>query len=528
MIINVNTSFYGIRLPFNENFNAKIRKLPGAFFNRKMKYWQFPRELLSPVLEIAESCKFSVKKPNSIVVAGQKQIESKLFAFQKAAVDKIIQNNGGLLSFEMGLGKTPTSIVAIESVLSLKDNILVVCPANVRIQWAQQWRKWGKNRPTHIISKGKDYAFLDKDKEGSLIICSYGLLSSELESFTFGAIISDESQEIKNIKAKRTKEMLSLSSNNKNALKLALTGTPINEPKDFWSQLDFIYPKRYGSFWDFARRYCNMYDNGYGMTIEGVNEENRTEFAQRIETISMRVTRSDLPPGTIPPMTVSIEHIIPSLDNDVSMEKSFRSHENILDSAVLLCGYKKVDATQTKIDSLLKEDKEAPICILTYHIETAKVLAKVLNTKHICGETPIASRQEIAEEIINQDSAPRILVCTMKSIGVGVDYLTPFTRVVFAELYWSPIVMTQVVGRFSRLSSLSGVDLYFLVLQGTIDELISTTLKRKIENLNAVMQTTDAEKAIASTFSIDTKEEPEFLAELTKIASAYERTEYDD
>ena len=527
-ITYVNTSFFGIKIPYNEHFNKDIRLIPGARFSNKLKTWLFPKELVSSIETLAKNHEFSIASiPNTSSNPGIQQ-ESALFLFQKQAVDKILENHGGLLSFEMGLGKTPTSIIAINSLLGSAKNILVVCPANVRVQWMNQWKKWSpkESRKIFIISKGSDYRYIENTN--TIIIVSYGLLNVDiLKTIPFGAIIADESQEIKNSKAKRTKGMLELAELNKNAIKLALTGTPINEPKDFWSQLNFIYPERYGTYWTFVRRYCNVFDNGYGLTIQGINEDNKLEFENRVTQVSCRVTRSDLPPGTIPPLNIHVEHIVP--DGNIFMdEKQFQSHKNVLDSHVLLCGYKKIASARDKVNKLLIEDKESPICILTYHIETAKLLADFFNTSCITGLTSITERQQIAESVINKEDGPRILVCSMKSIGVGVDYLTPFTRVVFAELYWSPIVMTQVIGRFSRLSSLSGTDIYFLVLQGTIDELISSTLKRKIDNLSTVMKTTEAEQALSNTFSISEDEEEQFILALTDIASSYVRTEYDD
>jgi hypothetical protein len=128
----------------------------------------------------------------------------------------------------------------------------------------------------------------------------------------------------------------------------------------------------------------------------------------------------------------------------------------------------------------------------------------------VTGNVPTKKRAEILREACTRDDA--ILVATMHSVGVGIDDLKRFKTVLIAELYWSPMVMIQLLGRFCRLGSGdSPVNVRMLALRGTVDEAIALALETKINaalKLNGVGQ--DGE-ILRNGFDCDNDEE-DFLA----------------
>ena len=69
---------------------------------------------------------------------------------------------------------------------------------------------------------------------------------------------------------------------------LGTTATPIkNRVEDLWGQVDLIEPKSWGTFRDFAVRYCNGHQGLYGFDTKG--ESNLDELVSRLETVTHKV-----------------------------------------------------------------------------------------------------------------------------------------------------------------------------------------------------------------------------------------------
>lgn len=91
-----------------------------------------------------------------------------------------------------------------------------------------------------------------------MFIISYSLVGKievarELENKNFKIIICDESHNLKNINAKRTKNMIPLCHNSKRVI--FLSGTPmLNRPSELFAQLNCIRPDIFYRLTDFGDR----------------------------------------------------------------------------------------------------------------------------------------------------------------------------------------------------------------------------------------------------------------------------------
>ena len=91
-------------------------------------------------------------------------------------------------------------------------------------------------------------------------IVSYPLLNNpsiiaQIEERAFKVVIADESHYVKDAKAKRTKALLPVLKRAKRCV--LLSGTPaLNRPRDLYTQVDALRPGSFGTFMDFAKRYC--------------------------------------------------------------------------------------------------------------------------------------------------------------------------------------------------------------------------------------------------------------------------------
>ena len=223
--------------------------------------------------------------------------EIKLFDHQKLAREKFKDQNEIALFFEMGCGKTLTSMMIIcdKFKQGLIDNLLVVAPNDVHKQWfddlcddnstlSKAIAQEGVECDGQIIGgRGGQKQFWDFDDNGKLhIVCTNidtfstphkweVLVAWALSGRT--AIIVDEATSIKNPSSKRAQRLLYefndtmfrrktciFNEKKQNTqVRIVLTGTPVtNGPMDLWAIMEFVKPNC------FNRNYYSFM-NYYGM-----------------------------------------------------------------------------------------------------------------------------------------------------------------------------------------------------------------------------------------------------------------------
>src|SRR5690606_15945839 len=115
-------------------------------------------------------------------------------------------------------------------------------------------------------------------------------LEDDLLKWRPDMIICDESQKIKNARAKQSKSIIKLG--RKAKYKLILTGTPVTQnPLDLFSQYQFLEPSIFGnSFVRFRDRYAVM--GGFN-NYEIVRFQNLEELAEKAHSVAYRVTKEE-------------------------------------------------------------------------------------------------------------------------------------------------------------------------------------------------------------------------------------------
>lgn len=170
--------------------------------------------------------------------------------YQVDAVTKMVDKKQVLVAYEMGLGKTPMTIAAIEK--QAPKLTLVLCLASLKYQWKKEIAKFSDK--TSLVIDGtlqqraKQYEeMLDYD----YVIMNYEQVVNDwdvIKGVSFDAIVCDEATAIKGFRAKRAKRVKDLSKNI--PIRYALTGTPIENgrPEEIFSIMQFVNPKALGRF----------------------------------------------------------------------------------------------------------------------------------------------------------------------------------------------------------------------------------------------------------------------------------------
>jgi len=185
----------------------------------------------------------------------------KLFDFQAQAVERMLDRKCLLLAHDLGLGKTISSIAAVESLIDTgkASSVLVVCPASIKWQWKHQIDKFTDGALVTVIegTKGERRAQYRSVRRGDweYVIANYEQIVADwdiVHFLPFDVVVCDEVVAIKNPGSKRSRHIKRLEA----TYRFGLSGQPIeNRPEELFSVMEFIDPSVLGRFDIFDRTF---------------------------------------------------------------------------------------------------------------------------------------------------------------------------------------------------------------------------------------------------------------------------------
>lgn len=236
--------------------------------------------------------------------------------YQIEAVDKMVTTKKILVAYEMGLGKTPMTIAAVEQLREgreVEGKVLVLCLASLKYQWQKEIAKFSDK--TSIVIDGtptQRKAQYESVDEFDYVIMNYEQVVNDwetLKAMTFSAIICDEATAIKGFRAKRAKRVKDLAKTIQ--VRFALTGTPIENgrPEEIFSIMQFVDPKVLGRFDLFDKTF--IVRNHFG----GVQRyRNLPTLHKTLQNYSVRKAQKDEDVAPYLPDTIYREPILVKLD----------------------------------------------------------------------------------------------------------------------------------------------------------------------------------------------------------------------
>jgi hypothetical protein len=134
-------------------------------------------------------------------------MDKELWPFQRAGVEYALRRNHTLVGDQPGCGKTQIAICYANEINAKR--VLVLCPAAIRLQWAERIREWSTMPWPYVI-----YTILagrhGVHPEAAWTVVSYDLARTEaigraLANGTYDLIILDEAHYLKTIDSGRTR-----------------------------------------------------------------------------------------------------------------------------------------------------------------------------------------------------------------------------------------------------------------------------------------------------------------------------------
>lgn len=449
--------------------------------------------------------------------------EFELLPYQQIGRDWLASHKQILLGDDMGVGKSAQAIAAADKLNA--ENILIVCPAIARINWAREFDRFSLyQRKQRVLLSGEPPALDDQ-----LVIVSFDLLLRDpVHRHVIGrqwdVVIVDEAHFLKEPTAERTKRVLG-----KHGI--------IHKAARFWPMSGTFAPNHVGELWvwmylfgyttlkrdAFIRRYCTVRETPYGLKVMGNNPATLDELRGFIKQIMLRRTKEQVMPE-LPPLTLTEVNVEPSpVDmeqwffdywiggGDASVLKAVTEQESRLrnlwdavstsrtpekdrvsmlpgiDSSVSVLrrytGMQKVQAVVEMVKNELDNGLDK-IVIFAVHrdvIVTLRDGLKDYNALLLFGGTPPEKRQRHIDKFQNS-AKHRVFVGQIHACGVAIS-LTAANEILFVESDWVPANNAQAMMRVYRKGQTRPVRARFVSLEGSIDKDIQLALRRKTKNL---------------------------------------------
>jgi SWI/SNF-related matrix-associated actin-dependent regulator of chromatin subfamily A-like protein 1 len=452
------------------------------------------------------------------------------FPYQLEGADYLAGKAHALLADEMGLGKSAQVIVACDIVGAF--DILVVCPAAVRINWSREFTRFSPmDRPCTLIFTGKD-----KPGRGVNIV-SYDLLASneklrnQLKALHWDVLVLDEAHYLKERSAKRTKALYGhakhpgIMHSAKRCWRLSGTPAP-NDASELFTHLKSAgIEKR--PYWDFVYDFCSGFESDYGYKITG--HKNTTKLKGLLAQFMLRRKKDEvmqqLPPITFSEVTVERSHVdldpwfyenwrpigVPAFlqemkDIDSSLKTALNAikrghHHNNEDSVRLLDSFSKSTSTLRRYIGLAKlpnvldiieEELESgaidKIVLFAIHqqvIEQTRTRFRKYKAVTLYGGTPTAKRQQNIDAFQNNPKC-RVFIGQVVAAGTGIT-LTSAHEVAFIEADWVPANNAQAAMRCHRVGQTKPVRVRFFTCAGSVDEDVMRVVVHKTREIAKII-----------------------------------------
>lgn len=414
---------------------------------------------------------------------------------------------GVCMADDMGLGKTIqiiSLILKMKEEGNLKKPVLVICPTTLMGNWMKELQMFAPSLDA-VIYHGAERQL---DVKHDVILTTYAIMRidvEELKKQSWGMVIVDEAQNIKNPDTAQTLAIKTLKAD----VKVAMTGTPVeNRLTELWSIFDFINQGYLGSLREFQK--------SYAIPIERFKENSRAaKLKMSVSPFVLRRLKtdkhviSDLPEKMVlneycylsKPQAVLYEKTLNEMMSKISEFSGINRRGNIFKLITALkqiCNHPyqflksgemsrelsgKMDKCISTVQSIL--DNGEKTLIFTQYKEMGEILQKVISEE--CGTIPLFFHGSLTvpqrEELINTfqtDDNAKVMILSLKAGGTGLN-LTSATNVIHYDLWWNPAVEDQATDRTYRIGQDKNVMVHRMITLGTFEEKIDEMLKSKKE-----------------------------------------------
>lgn len=527
-------AFFAVTTPYDVDFVSAVKKLPDCSWPQDQEIWLVPKDRARDLLGICK--RIFGSEPSALLAAiaeheGNRALATavssedkiilpggELFPFQVTGV-KFLESKGmGLISDDMGLGKSIQTIAYMYRNKEISLPAIVVCPASVKVNWVREITRWSGRQLIAVVADVKKLESQIASEKPDVLVLNYetlpklvdatGAVSPVLVRWGLKCIVFDEAHTLKNAKSQRSKAALALVRHTGGRV-IELTGTPLlNRPGELWHLLHLLDGEAWGNYGRFRFRYCGPEQNRYGWTFDGAS--NTQELRDRlIGHYMVRRLKKDvlkeLPPKLRSYVPVRLDkagmkecrdlfgtfaaRLMAEDGSPLKRHADTLAAMNELRQAV---GMRKVPVVASWLVEAL--ETTGKVLVFAYHHAVTDALIATLaesgvRVSRVDGRDDLATRQSAIDGF--QAGDIQVLVCGIKTAGVGLT-LTATDQVVFIERAWRPADHEQAEDRAYRIGQDKCVNVWFFDAEDTIDDDMRDLQDSKRGVISAIVDGGDA------------------------------------
>jgi SNF2 family DNA or RNA helicase len=387
---------------------------------------------------------------------------------------------------------------------------LLVCPMSLVGNWQREAERFTPHLAVHV-HHGSDRLTGDELRAAlaaaDLVITTYAIAvrdRDELAQITWGRVVCDEAQNIKNPGTRQARAVRSLPAGSR----IALTGTPVeNRLAELWSIMEFASPGLLGPAEKFRTEFAIPVERHgdeevsarlrrlTGPFILRRVKTDKTIISDLPEKQEMKVwcnltpEQASLYQATVTDMLARIEAAEEGIERrglvlaTMAKLKQVCNHPaHLLGDSSRLPGRSGKLARLEEICDEIVGAGERALCF-TQYAEFGRMLQPHLAARLGCpvlflhGGTQQKRRDALVEEFQSL-TEPAVFLLSLKAGGTGLN-LTAANHVIHVDRWWNPAVEDQATDRAFRIGQRKDVQVRKFVCVGTLEERIDAMIEEK-------------------------------------------------
>ncbi len=441
--------------------------------------------------------------------------------YQQYAINHVIDNSASGLFLDMGMGKTVSTLTAIDDLILLGEvkKVLVIAPLRVAEDtWSTEVDKWDHLKHLRISkilgSKKQREEAIDTDAD--IYVTNREnvdwLVAECFNSWIWDMVVIDELSSFKSSKAKRFRALKKVRPYFKRIV--GLTGTPApNSLIDLWPQIYLLDGgQRLGkTITGYKERYFKPgRRNGYVVYNWELKEGSEEAIQNKISDICISMSAKDY------------LDIPERIDNRVEITLPVRvmdTYRQLEKDLVLEIGEEDITAANAAVltnkllqlanGAIYSEDKE----VVRIHDEKLDRLEEIIdiangkpvlvfyNFKHDYDRiSKMLTKNKIKHQTLNtsddikkwNNGEIQVALLHPASAGHGLNLQYGGNIIVWFGLTWSLELYQQANARLHRQGQKETVIIHHLIVKGTVDEDVMNALGNKEVNQNMLLEAVKA------------------------------------
>lgn len=427
----------------------------------------------------------------------------KLYRYQEKAVDFLRGMRRAYLFGEMGIGKTPIALRAIEYFPAL-----VVVPNYLKRKWLSEAQRWLGDVDA-VITGGQSHSKACVPGH-DVYIANYESVRAKFDDYVklgVKTVIWDESHILRNRKSQISRRAFALSKNI--PVCWMLTGSAfVTGPADLWQQFRILFPQRYTSYWRWCEQHLVIERTRWGTTV-GRQWAPYSNIAEEVKDFLLKIRRKDVLPELPEKTRETVEfepsplqikvakeiedyHVFRSVDGSVDyLAWELERQTRLLQVAVTpaLIDSKYDDPHPAKFVYVLEQlDAKVPIIVFARQVRLLDMLYSYILSHR--PETVICRQDGKHDGAYDfQDGRGDILLAQTDSAKYGLD-LHRTWRAIFLECPWTYADITQLEDRMLRPGQHNAILSTFLVTTGMKDvDVVEIVRDRRLAYIDFIRRT---------------------------------------